>query len=229
MMEVMPMSATRVSLPRIITSLSIGKSSLWFFNQMLQQSINHLSQQVPYCVHQSIFFNNPSIIFLNCQYIPEMMQITRVSLPRIITSLSTEKSSLLSSSINLLQQSINLLQQSINLLQKSINLLQQSINLLQQSTNLLQQSINLLQQSINHITQQSMYTGHDTSHQGLAPCIITRLNTGIFLMAQKNQLASTIHQSFLSIVITSENDASHQGLITLQCWQPPQQMKSFHN
>ncbi len=38
-------------------------------------------ENLPYCVHQSICFNNPSIIFLNCQYIPEMMQVTRVWLP----------------------------------------------------------------------------------------------------------------------------------------------------
>jgi hypothetical protein len=44
-------------------------------------------------VHQSTCFNNPSIIFLNSQYIPEMMQVTRVSLPRIITRLTTGKSS----------------------------------------------------------------------------------------------------------------------------------------
>jgi hypothetical protein len=49
-------------------------------------------------------FNNPSIIFLNCQYILEMVQGTRVSLPRIIISLTTRKSSLLQQFINHLPQ-----------------------------------------------------------------------------------------------------------------------------
>ncbi len=80
MMEVMPMSATRVSLPRIITSL--GMINLLY---CLHQSICFNNPSIcfnspPICFNNlSICFNNPKIIFPNSQCIPEMTQVTRVS------------------------------------------------------------------------------------------------------------------------------------------------------